>query len=332
MDEILLSLAQITFLTLKEKIILLKNLDSPDKLALMSMEDISQVVGRAVHPAFWDGRQNEAFAKRSALIMQKMQIKAVLYDDGSYPALLRETFDPPFMLFYRGDISVLAKQCVSVVGTRKICQEGAEAAFSFARDAALDGLTVVSGLAFGTDAYAHKGALAACEKDQVSGTTAAILPCGIDTVIPSSHKTLVQHILRTGGCVASEYVPGCPSEAWRFVQRNRIIAALSPATVVIQAPAGSGALITADFAVGYNRDVLLHEACFCPAAEKTAHKVEQQLAASKKSGAESKLERTVQKLRYDGAPVIADYAAYVAVRRDAPGTHCSKKYGQLELF
>src|SRR5574344_1325402 len=258
MDEILLAIAQISGLSLKEKIILRKNLDSLDKLALMSIEDISQVVGRTVHPEIWDGRQSAAFARRSALLMHKMNIGSVLYDDSRYPALLGETFNPPFMLFYRGEFSVLAKQCVSVVGTRKICRECAQAAFTFAKEAALDGLTVVSGLAYGTDTYAHKGAVAASEEGTVTGTTAAILPCGIDTIIPAANKVLVQHILKTGGCIASEYIPGTSSERWRFVQRNRIIAGLSPATVVVQAPAGSGALLTAQFATDENRDLFFH--------------------------------------------------------------------------
>jgi len=331
MDELLLAIAQISFLSLKEKIILRKNLDSLDKLALMSIEDISQVVGRTVHPEIWDGRQSAAFARRSALLMHKMNIGSVLYDDSRYPALLGETFNPPFMLFYRGEFSVLAKQCVSVVGTRKICREAAEAAFSFARDAAADGLTVVSGLAYGTDACAHKGAVAAAGTIK-TGTTCAVLPCGIDTIVPPAHKVLVQHILATGGCVVSEYVPGCDAEPWRFVQRNRIIAALSPATVVIQAPAGSGALITADFAVEYNRDVMFHQAGFCESAKKTAQLVEKQLAASPKRGAQAKLKKNAEQFLEEGAPIIKDYAEYVAARRDAPGAHSCKKDGQLPLF
>src|SRR5574344_905448 len=289
MDEILLAIAQISFLSLKEKIILRKNLDSLDKLALMSMEDISQVVGRVVQSTCWSGKQTAAEAKKSAYIMEKMGIRAVLYDEAEYPALLREIFNPPFMLFYRGDVSVLAKQCVSVVGTRKICRECAQAAFSFAKDAALDGLTVVSGLAYGTDTYAHKGALAANEAGKVAGTTAAILPCGIDTVVPSANKVLAGHILKTGGCIASEYIPGASSEPWRFVQRNRIIAGLSPATVVIQAPPGSGALITAQFATEENRDLFFHTSGKCGEALRTAALAEAALRVSKKSGVPFKL-------------------------------------------
>lgn len=324
MDELSLAIAQISFISLKEKIILHKNLDSLDKLALMSMEDISQIVGRTVNPAFWDGRRTAALAQRSALLMQKMQIGAVRYDEASYPALLREAFDPPFMLFYRGAVSILDGPCVSVVGTRRICREAAQAAFSFAADAVADGVTVVSGLAFGTDACAHKGALA--------GKTAAVLPCGIDTITPSAHKVLAQHILAAGGCIASEYVPGTPAESWRYVQRNRIIAALSPATVVIQAPPASGALITADFAVDYNRDVLFHKAGFCDSAQHTAVMVQNRLASSNEGSAAKKMVRTAERFLEEGAPVIENYAEYVAVRNEAPGLHLCKKNGQLQLF
>jgi DNA processing protein len=332
MDEIQLALAQISFLSLKEKIILRKNLDSLDKLALMSMEDISQAVGRVVNPEFWNGKQIAAEAKKSAYIMQHMGIRAVLYDEAEYPALLREIFNPPYMLFYRGEISVLAKKCVSVVGTRRICRECAQAAFSFAKDAALDGLTVVSGLAYGTDTYAHKGALAAVEAGGCTGTTAAILPCGIDTIVPSANKTLVQHILKTGGCVASEYIPGTDSEPWRFVQRNRIIAALSPATVVIQAPPGSGALLTAQFAIEENRELFFHTSGQCEEAKKTERVAEQLLKASKKSGKAFKLEHTSERYVTEGAHECKDYADFVRELDAPPGKTRSNKEKQPGLF
>ena len=332
MDEILLAIAQISFLSLKEKIILRKNLDSLDKLALMSMEDISQVVGRVVQSTCWSGKQTAAEAKKSAYIMEKMGIRAVLYDEAEYPALLREVFNPPFMLFYRGDISVLAKQCVSVVGTRKICRECAQAAFTFAKEAALDGLTVVSGLAYGTDTYAHKGAVAASEEGTVTGTTAAILPCGIDTIIPAANKVLVQHILKTGGCIASEYIPGTSSEPWRFVQRNRIIAGLSPATVVVQAPAGSGALLTAQFATDENRDLFFHTSGACDEAVKAEAIAVEQLKASNKSGIAFKLKHDRAWYLTDGAKEIADYAEYVVKLHAPPGESCANKEKQLDLF
>src|SRR5574344_1226443 len=334
-NEISVCLSQISFLSLKEKIILLKNLDSLDKLALMSIEDISQMVGRPVNPEFWNGKKAAALAKRSMAIIERMKCNGVCVEEGSYPALLREAGDSPLVLFYRGNIDVLGEQCVSVVGTRQICREAAEAAFEFARDAALDGVTVVSGLAYGTDAWAHKGALAGHRHDcgeMCGAKTVAILPCGIDSITPPAHKVLVEHILAAGGCIASEYAPGTPADPWRYVQRTRIIAALSPATVVVEAPPGSGARITADFAVDYNRDVYFHEAGFCESAKRIADGVLKKLCASNKNGAQVKSKKKPERLLEEGAPVINNYADYVAARREAPGMHSCKKNGQLQLF
>ncbi len=332
MDEITLAIAQLTFLTLKEKLVLRKNIDSLDKLALLSIEDISSIVRRAVKPDFWNGQETARLSRQAALVMQKTGIKGVLFEEEKYPALLRETFFPPYALFYRGNIDVLEKQCISVVGTRKITREGAEAALSFAKDAASDGRTVISGLAFGTDTFAHKGAVEYAMEKNVQGTTAAVIPCGIDTVVPYANKSLASRILKTGGCILSEYIPGTGAEPWRFVQRNRIIAALSPATVVIQAPPGSGALITADFALEYNRDLLFHSACLSENAKTVDKAVSKKLSAPGVKGAKVKLERNTERFLEEGAPVINNYADYVLYAQNAPGTVRSKNEIQPELF
>lgn len=332
MDEITLAIAQLTFLTLKEKLVLRKNIDSLDKLALLSIEDISSIVMRAVKPDFWNGDEIARQARLAAAVMQKTGIKGILFEEEKYPALLRETFFPPYALFYRGNIDVLAKQCISVVGTRKISREGAEAAFSFAKDAARDGRTVISGLAFGTDTFAHKGAVEYALENNASGTTAAVIPCGIDAVVPYANRALASRILKTGGCILSEYIPGVGAEPWRFVQRNRIIAALSPATVVIQAPPGSGALITADFALEYNRDLLFHSACLCDNAKSVDKAVAKKLSSPGVKGAKVKLERNTERFLEEGAPVINNYADYVLYAQNAPGTVNCKKEIQPELF
>lgn len=331
-NEITLALAQISFLSLKEKLVLSKKLDSLDKLAILSIEDISSIVGRRVQTRDYNAEETVRFAKKGKLILEKYGINAVLFEQENYPALMRETFSPPYAIFYRGNIDILAKQCVSVVGTRKISKEGADAAFSFAKDAAKNGLTVVSGLAYGTDSFAHKGAVEAAEECNITGTTAAVLPCGIDSITPSANKTLARRILNTGGCILSEYIPGTGAESWRFVQRNRIIAALSPATVVIQAPPGSGALITADFALEYNRDLMFHSAALCSNAKKVNETVRKQLSAPSVKGAGTKLKRNTEKFLEEGAPVINDYAEYVKVLKNAPGTLNCRKEMQPSLF
>ena len=334
---LLISLARISFLNLTEKLNLLKKLDSYNDLAILSIEDIKNITSRNIR-AVWDGRQNLLAARKEAAILEAKKIKYLLYGDEGYPALLKETPNAPFMLFYTGDASCLTGRTVSVVGTRRIAPEAKHAAVQFAYDAACDGCTVVSGLAKGVDGAAHTGAVNArfdSFEDIVSaeGRTAAVLPCGIDTVVPSGHKALAEQIVKTGGCIVSEYVPGTPAENWRFVQRNRIVAALSPATVVIQAPDGSGALITAQYALDYSRDVVFHKAAFSRNAEDVRSLVKAQLEKDFAAGnvSKGKIENTCEKYIEAGAPIIGNYKEYCDCMTALPGTY-SLKNEQLNLF
>lgn len=250
--------------------------------------------------------------------MEAKGIHGVLHSDPAFPVMLKTIPDFPYAVFYRGSLEPFQRQCVSVVGTRRVCHETAAAAFSFAQSAAQDGQAVISGLAYGTDTFAHKGALSSGKK----GCTAAILPCGIETVVPYGNRFLAAQIADSGGCIASEYAPGIPAEPWRFVHRNRLIAALSSCTVVIHAPPGSGALITADFAADYSRDVVFHEAGISAAGAEPE-------SGSSRNG---RTLRTSMRFLEEGAPVIKNYADFVAVKKDAPGTHVCKNKRQLELF
>jgi DNA processing protein len=165
-----------------------------------------------------------------------------------YPPLLSELHDPPSTLFVRGDAAVLPEPGVAVVGARSCSAYGAQVARALARELAAAGLLVVSGLARGVDGEAHRGAL------EGGGRTVAVLGCGIDRDYPRSHAELARRIVASGA-VVSEYPPGVEPAPWRFPARNRIIAGLSLATVVVEARERSGALITADFALELGRDV-----------------------------------------------------------------------------
>ncbi|MCR5495878.1 MAG: DNA-protecting protein DprA [Treponema sp.] len=336
---LILSLHRISFLSLAEKIILLKKLDSFTDLALMSLKDISSVCNREIKFAAWDGKENLKAAEKEERILEAKKIRWLFYSNADYPALLREIPNAPLLLFYRGDVSCLLEKTVSVVGTRRITPEGKKAAFSFSRDACDNGITVVSGLANGVDSAAHSGAVEsyffAMEQGLAlpSAKTVAVLPCACDTIIPSSNVRLAEKILNTGGALVSEYVPGVPSEPWRYVQRNRIIAALSPALVVIQAPTGSGALITAQYALEYNRDVMFHKACFCENAGKVNSIVDSELCRKASLGklSSSKAGNKVEKYLAYGAPVIDGFADYVKCLAEVPGIRSAEKQ-QLELF
>jgi DNA processing protein len=165
-----------------------------------------------------------------------------------WPPLLEHLHDPPRQLYVRGDSSLLARPAVAVVGARRCSPYGAQVARSLARELAAAGVVVVSGLARGIDGEAHRGALAA------AGVTVAVLGCGIDVDYPASHARLACRILETGAIV-SEYPPGTEPAPWRFPARNRIVAGLAQATVVVEARERSGALITADFALELGREV-----------------------------------------------------------------------------
>jgi DNA processing protein len=165
-----------------------------------------------------------------------------------YPSLLTALHDPPAVLHVRGDVQILTEPAVAVVGARSCSPYGAQVARGLARELAGAGAVVVSGLARGIDGEAHRGAL------EAGGRTVAVLGCGIDRDYPRSHAELAGRI-RASGAVVSEYPPGTEPAPWRFPARNRIIAGLCAATVVVEARERSGALITADFALELGRDV-----------------------------------------------------------------------------
>jgi len=171
--------------------------------------------------------------------------------DAGYPDLLAAIHDPPPRLFLRGEAAadVLDGPAVAIVGARACSSYGRSVARMLGRELASAGLVVVSGMARGVDGEAHRGAL------EADGLTIAVLGCGVDRDYPAAHGELARRIC-TRGLVVSEYEPGIEPAPWRFPARNRIIAGLCRATVVVEARERSGALITADFALEEGREVL----------------------------------------------------------------------------
>lgn len=339
-DETLLltlSVARIPFLDFNQKKKLLKNLDSPQSLVLQSIEDIYKLLQcQKVSKPYWNGADNLRMAKAEVYQCKRLGIKLLLYDDPLYPEALRQIADPPFLLFVRGNENLLGGPNVSVVGTRRLSTAGREAAKSFAYDAAVDGCNVVSGLAYGADACAHQGALDVFYDNSGAeglGRTIAVLPCAIDEVVPSTNKRLAAQILQSGGCLVSEYAPGTPTQKRNFVARNRIVAGMSEATIVIEAPNGSGALITADFALEEGRDVFFHEVAFGDAAESISQTVKNGLEKDFAAGRVSKykLENCPERFLKAGAPVIKDYKDFCVALTEMPGMR-STGPEQGELF
>lgn len=319
--------ADASFLTAREKILFLKKIRSltEEEFALLTLDDISFCVKRTFSRVKWNAKDSLKKVKIAQKIMNAQRISATCILDSDFPALLRLIPDPPFLLFYRGNLEILKKKCVSVVGTRRASVQANRAASDFAKEACDDGLCVVSGLAFGIDAAAHKGALLS-----QFPATCAVLPSGIDTITPHSHTRLAAKILERGGLLLSEYLPGTPAVQFRYVQRNRIVASLSPATLVVQAPTGSGAMITASLALDYNRDVFFHNECFSQEAlainEFSELQWKKVVAQGKKN--EYKMNCTPKAFVEDGASVVHTYEEFKKVSASLPFP-CENTHGYL---
>jgi DNA processing protein len=177
------------------------------------------------------------------------KIEVVEKDSLEYPAFLKEIPQPPLLLFRMGRSLEEYGKKIAIVGTRKASENGLKTAREWASVAAGAGLGVVSGLAFGIDSAAHRGCL------DGGGFTIAVLGSGIDNICPPGQSGLAEEILRKGGSIISEYPAGAPAYKGNFLRRNRIIAGLCEATLVVEAPFKSGAINTATQAFDQNRQV-----------------------------------------------------------------------------
>jgi len=180
--------------------------------------------------------------------MERYRIEILDIEEESYPLNLKHIYDPPYILYKKGQILETDKNAVAIVGTRKASPYGKWAAYRLAGELAKRGVTVVSGLAYGIDTEAHQGAL------DHGGRTIAVLGCGLDQCYPKSNVRLMQQIEKQGA-VLSEYPVGMGPMAGNFPARNRIISGLAKGVVVVEAAARSGALITAEFALEQGREV-----------------------------------------------------------------------------
>jgi DNA processing protein len=222
---------------------------SPELLRL-SNEDLAAAVAPKVAEQVL--AQADAMPERRLFAdLLGAQCWACCRHDALYPAGLRDAADAPWALIGRGDSSLLGRLepdgVVTAVGSRRATTYGREVAREVARELAAAGLVVVSGLAFGIDSCAHRGALEA-------GLTVAVLGCGADVAYPAAHRSLWRRICEEG-LVLSELPPGTGAWRWSFPARNRIMAALAGMTIVIEAARRSGSLITADLAADLGRDL-----------------------------------------------------------------------------
>jgi len=182
--------------------------------------------------------------------LAKENIGIITILDEEYPKLLKEIYDPPYIMYIKGQLKPEDEFAIGVVGTRKLTTYGQQVATKISRELAQAGLTIVSGLAHGIDTLAHLAAL------ENKTRTIAVVGSSIDrsSIFPPQNKSLAEKIAQNGA-VLSEYPPGCPALKHHFVARNRIISGLTLGSLIVEAPQKSGALITANHAVSQNREV-----------------------------------------------------------------------------
>jgi len=187
-------------------------------------------------------------AEKEILFIDKYKIQTFFYLDANYPTRLKHWEDAPIILFYKGNARLNEKKVVSVVGTRNATDYGKKMCKKLIEGLVEHGALIVSGLAYGIDTCAHKGAL------ENNLNTIAVLAHGLDRIYPSTNKLLAEKIVKHGGLL-TEYLSETIPETGNFPSRNRIVAGLSDAVIVVESGKKGGALITADIANGYNRDV-----------------------------------------------------------------------------
>ncbi|MDR0495153.1 MAG: DNA-processing protein DprA [Treponema sp.] len=243
-----LMIARLGLLSVREKLLLCESLEDEQDLIQKSQKDIEALIGHEM-PAFWNINNVHAQAGRDEKTARLKGINWVSWRGAAYPPLLREIYDPPALLFYRGSLPNPESPLAAIVGTRRPSPQAAAQAFDIAKGLAGGSISVVSGLALGIDAMAHRGNI------EGGAPTAAVLGSALDQVYPLANRNLARRILETGGVLLSEYPPGTGPRKWNFPARNRIISGLARGVLIVEAPQKSGALITARFALDQNRDL-----------------------------------------------------------------------------
>jgi DNA processing protein len=249
MEEILKSAVALSILSAPVKLGLWDTLSLSPSVILKKIEYSDLRIQEIINYKY-PGNAEKA-AGRIIEICRKKNIRIITIWDPSYPRLLKEIHNPPLVIYSSGDLS--DRKMISVVGTRDSDEKSEEITKKISERAALHGYTIVSGMAMGIDRNAHKGALMA------GGGTVAVLPGGVDVIYPYKNSDLYRMILKSElSAVISEYPPGTgTAQKWTFARRNRIISGLSEAVIVVQAPAKSGAMITARYAIEQNRDLFV---------------------------------------------------------------------------
>ncbi|MBD9158342.1 MAG: DNA-protecting protein DprA [Clostridiales bacterium] len=242
----------------RKKLELLQEYGNPKKIYNLTESELLKVrgIGKELAKKILDKNIKEQIYKHIKY-MQKYKIDIISINDKKYPQILKQIYDPPISLYIKGNAEILNGKNIAIVGCRNSSKYGEEAAKYFAYNLSEKGINIISGLARGIDTYAHIGNLGAMmhNGNDICGKTIAVVGNGIDIIYPKENKYLEEKIIKSGGCIISEYPLGTKPEKFNFPARNRIISGLSKGVLVIEARVKSGTLITIDFALQQGRDV-----------------------------------------------------------------------------
>jgi DNA processing protein len=244
-----MAVALIPGLNCAERLAILEKFEREETFPFPAKRDLEAFLNRSLRGNFRTMDEIFVRAERNEKASRLRGIRRVRYGEAGYPPLLGEIYSPPFLLYYLGRLPDPEKPAAALVGTRKPSPAAAAQAYSLGRGLAGAGIAVVSGLALGIDAMAHRGCV------DGGGVTVAVLGSGLDELYPASNRPLARRILASGGAIVSEYPPGTKPCRWNFPERNRIISGLARGTVIVEAPERSGALHTARFALEQGRDL-----------------------------------------------------------------------------
>lgn len=216
------------------------------KKELMEVQGIGEVVANEILKQEY--REN---LEKYLNYMKQNKIGMITIMDKDYPESLKKLYDSPITLFYKGNKQLLKKKSIAIVGCRQCSEYGKKVSFGFSYELAKHGQVIVSGMARGIDAYAHRGCLNA------NGKTIAVLGSGVDQVYPKENLGLYEEIIKSEGLILSEYIIGTKPNKMNFPARNRIISTLAESLLVVEAKKKSGTLITVDFALEQGKEIFV---------------------------------------------------------------------------
>lgn len=227
---------------------LLEKYHNPERIWNLTKEELQEILDNKQVEIVINQNNRENLEKYDEY-MQKHKIKMITILDKKYPKKLRNIYDPPVVLYVKGNASIIDNLSIAIIGSRICSNYGKEVAKQFAYNLSKYNINIISGLAKGIDTYAHSGAIQAKE------ITIAVMGNGLDIIYPEENRKIYDDIIKNNGAIISEYIIGTKPEKLNFPARNRIVSGLSEGILVVEANKKSGAFITVDFALEQGKNI-----------------------------------------------------------------------------